>query len=180
MRRLMRAQQPLAGEAQRFGQPQRGVVLGIDLGNELARALGEQLRHQRGHAFARDAPPLPRGAGDVADLDHARLMPRHRDEAPRDRALRILGDPAAPVPCGIGEPAPQLGLVGEGGARQEAALRGIAQRGQQRGGVRTAQRAQREAWGVELGNRGHRRRSSAQRSRGKRLSRSSGRGPANC
>ena len=92
-------------------------------------------------------------------------MSRHRDEAPRDRALRILGDPAAPVPCGIGEPAPQLGLVGEGGAREEAALRGIAQRGQQRGGVRAAQRAQREARGVELGNRSHRR-GHAQRARG--------------
>ena len=180
MRRLVCAQQRLAGEAQRLRQPQRGVVFGIDLGGELARALGEELRDQRRRAFARDALSLPGGAGDVADLDHVRLVPRHCDEAPRDRALGILCDPAAPVPCGIGEPAPQLGLVGKGRAREEAALRGIAQRGQQRGGVRTAQRAQREARGVKFGNRGHRRRSSAQRARGKRLSRSAGSGSACC
>ena len=153
---LVLAQQRLAGEAQRFEQADGGGVVGVHLGDELAFALlGDQVADQRGGAFAGHALALPVGAGDVADLLHPRLVRGHGDEAACDLARvlsgAILGDPGAAVPCRIGEPAPQLRLVGKGGARQVTALRLVGERGQQRRRVAPPQGAQDEAAGVERG-----------------------------
>ena len=65
----------------------------------------------------RNALALSSDAGDVADfLDTARLQ-RNRNEAAHDRSLRVLGNPAAPGPLGIGEPAPHLVFGAEGRTR---------------------------------------------------------------
>ena len=94
------SKQSLAGEAEPFEQADRGGVLDIDLGDELAGAGGQQVVDQRGGAFARDALALPVDAADVADLQHALLVSWHGDEAASHPALAILRDQVRPGQSG--------------------------------------------------------------------------------